>query len=512
MKKYIKIFLIFSSFLNTNSPQIATDQQKQILIQQQQMNTIQPSLIIQQSQQYNQSHQNPNQHPQKQAQPSTATRSGPPVFEMGPLNLIEQPMRRYMASSTDLQDHQDSPQKFLQQFSKTVAPPCSSSSSSPRIPLGPISSVIFGNNVNARGVIHEITDIKEDDLPEDIQNLQDDIRDLRILRDTMYNKPMEQGGPNAAGSFIGIAPIVPPPRGIDANRSNIVNNNNNSINNHHQQDSIIRLQNGKPSTQILQPSSNRGVMAQQQQQQHQQHQHNQGSSSLSATPGNMVFTENLRPSIYASVDKKSPLDTQPEVIDLDQRPPVRSSANMNNAQRSTDAQKKTSGGGLQWMSLNDDNSSCSPVVSPRTRTTKQKDVPNDRQQNQKQHYLQSLTNPIYSTASISSSADGGAKQHQPHQQQQYHQQQQQQQQNLINPLYNRGVVSSRGVSQPPQHSQQQQHHIQQRNNHPQQQQQATNSIKSKPSSSVIPVPLASKFNNPTSHKSPLDGKLVFIHL
>ena len=146
-----------------------------------------------------------------------------------------------------------------------------------------------------------------------------------------------------------------------------------------------------------------------------------------------MLTENLRPSIYSSVEKtKSPFEAQPEVIDLDKRPPVRSTTSINNPQRSVDVQKKTSGGGLQWMSLNDDNSSCSPAVSPRMRTI-QNNVLNIQQQ-----HSQNLTNPIYSIAPISSST--GFKQQQ-------RQQQQQPEPNLNNPLYNRGIVSSRGVEQ-----------------------------------------------------------------
>jgi len=426
---------------------------------------------------------------------------------MGPLNLIEQPMRRYITSSEATTE--DSPQRFLQQFSKSVVGKATSPSSS-RVPLGPISSAIFGNNATARGA-HEITDIKEDALPEDVQNLQDDIRDLRILRDTMYKPGIDGGTGKPAGSFIGISPIKPPPRGLDTM---------NKSQEKPVQETVVRIQNGKLNTQVVYAATSSGPGFHHHQQQQQQQQHSvianrtpasNSQTSLSATPGSMVYTEDLRPSLYRAVNNKESNDQQPEVIDLDkQRPPPRNSSNVSNVLNSKDNSKKPAGGGLKWISLNDENSSSCSQAAITTNTLNQLD---QQQHQMQQHQMQ---------------------QHQ-RQQQQQQQQQQQLQANISNPTY--GSLSSANISQQQQT---------QNTNHPvyirggiqatmntiqdykQQQQRQVNTTgqvintssnrqsqslshsvpKTTPSSSVIPVPLASRFNQTPHKKSLLDGKFV----
>lgn len=87
----------------------------------------------------------------------------PPTTALS-LSLIETPVRKYINTNNETVD--DSPQRFLKQFSKSVASSQSNAVQS-RIPIGPISSAIFGNNRDSRNV-HELHDVREmhDGLPE----------------------------------------------------------------------------------------------------------------------------------------------------------------------------------------------------------------------------------------------------------------------------------------------------------------------------------------------------------
>ena len=451
-----------------------------------------------------QPHPPPSIHVSSQPPLGTSQQQQQTPFDMGPLNLIEQPMRRYIANNEATTE--DSPQRFLQQFSKSVVGKAASPSSS-RVPLGPISSAIFGNNATARGA-HEITDIKEDALPEDVENLQDDIRDLRILRDTMYKPGLEGGTGKPTGSFIGISPVKPPPRGLDA-----ANKNQDKP----AQETMIRLQNGKLNTQVVYAATSSAPGFHNQQQNGSMPTRTPGShsqTSLSATPGSIVYTEDLRTSLYSAKSNKE--HNEPEVIDLDkQRTPTRSSASAGNVSAATsnaEISKKPAGGGLKWMSLNDESSSSSqPAITTNPngihqhhQRLHQQQQQQQQQQQEQQQRLSNISNPTYGSLSSSNTL-----------------QQQQQQLHSHNTVYSRGGTS--GVMNATQDYKQmgsgtQQQHQQQfvttglidntlSSSLPSHQPQPKSFVvpKTTPSSSVIPVPLASRFNQ-TTHKSPLDGK------
>ena len=371
---------------------------------------------------------------------------------IGPLSLIEQPMRRYANSNNDVTE--DSPQRFLQQFSKSVIVDKSGPPSS-RVPLGPISSVIFGNNTSGRGV-HEITDIQEDALPDDVQNLQDDIRDLRKLRDTMYKQPAEPKltttGP-VSSSYVN--------RGSSSKEQQYQQqqqhyqqrqqqqqrhqqehqqqqhqkqHQHQHQQQHHskqhsqqqqqqpqqQQDTTVFLNNnGKPSVQIhAQSALSQQPYSSNPQQSKRSESSNGQQISLSATPGNMVYTNELRfqdktderqlPSdmrqIHSNFQQRNISEQQhqqqqphhqhqqqqqqqqrhnqpengrqyteqhnfnpdnhqsdPEVIDLDKQMRIAKSSSVSQSATASSStinteNDKQSGGGLKWMSLSDSDS------------------------------------------------------------------------------------------------------------------------------------------------------------
>ena len=104
--------------------------------------------------------------------------------EVGPLSLVEGPMRMFIDTNTA--QVEDSPQRFLQQFSRSVVSSNASNSdtetSTPsRIPhLGPISSAIFGNTRDNRNV-HEILDPGEKTLEDKLLNMNETQR-IEYLR------------------------------------------------------------------------------------------------------------------------------------------------------------------------------------------------------------------------------------------------------------------------------------------------------------------------------------------
>lgn len=136
-----------------------------------------------------------------------------PVSETGPLSLIEGPMRAIINNEV----HEDSPQKFLQHFSKSVA----SSQAKPvqsRIPMGPVSSVIFGKNRDNRNV-HEIHDLRD--------NVRDSNRQFRENAGLIstYQESVQQEG----SSFV--------------SNGNVTSNN------------VVCLQNGRPDVQQIKQMS-----------------------------------------------------------------------------------------------------------------------------------------------------------------------------------------------------------------------------------------------------------------
>lgn len=104
--------------------------------------------------------------------------------DVGPLSLVEGPIRMFMDTNTA--QVEDSPQRFLQQFSRSVVSSNASNSgtetSTPsRIPhLGPISSAIFGNTRDNRNV-HEILDPGEKTLEDRLLNMNETQR-IEYLR------------------------------------------------------------------------------------------------------------------------------------------------------------------------------------------------------------------------------------------------------------------------------------------------------------------------------------------
>ncbi|XP_047142162.1 tyrosine-protein phosphatase non-receptor type 13 isoform X1 [Hydra vulgaris] len=71
-----------------------------------------------------------------------------------PLGVVDGPLRKFVSS----QNNDDSPQRFIQKLSKSVVPQnMDNILSASRIPLGPISSAIFGGNRDGRNV-HELLD------------------------------------------------------------------------------------------------------------------------------------------------------------------------------------------------------------------------------------------------------------------------------------------------------------------------------------------------------------------
>ena len=76
--------------------------------------------------------------------------------QIAPFSMVEGPLRMYVTPHNNIVD--DSPQRFIQKLSKSVVPQNADNAlMASRVPLGPISSAIFGGNRDGRNV-HELLD------------------------------------------------------------------------------------------------------------------------------------------------------------------------------------------------------------------------------------------------------------------------------------------------------------------------------------------------------------------
>ena len=183
---------------------------------------------------------------------------------VGPLSLVEGPMRMFMDTNTA--QVEDSPQRFLQQFSRSVVSSNASNSdtetSTPsRIPhLGPISSAIFGNTRDNRNV-HEILDPGEKTLEDKLLNMNEtqrieylrtnhpellnEYRNRTLTMQQLANQNIRISNTSTISTFQDPSEkLVSPNQQRDAYSSRPDS-----------RETIVRLSNGKPVTQTYNPAS-----------------------------------------------------------------------------------------------------------------------------------------------------------------------------------------------------------------------------------------------------------------
>ena len=163
----------------------------------------------------------------------------------GPLTLIEAPMRMFIS-----QDVQDSPHRFIKQLSKSVAPSNPHNSYiQPRIPLGPISSAIFGNTRDNRGV-HELRDLRDNNV-DFRENHRDPLDMTHNLHDN--NRKQSINGRNKFHDPLGVTQIMHDNKRepCDNTRDNRDILCDNRIASRSVCDTVVCLHHGKPFVQTI---------------------------------------------------------------------------------------------------------------------------------------------------------------------------------------------------------------------------------------------------------------------
>ena len=321
--------------------------------------------------------------------------------EVGPLSLVERPIGMFVDNNRP--QVEDSPQRFLRQFSRSVVSshPVNSNTQTQtpsRIPhLGPISSAIFGNTRDSRSV-HEILDPGEKTLEDKLLNMNETQR-IEFLRTNHPELLKEYRNRTINMQQLANQNIrsstANNPRYL-SNQSNtisILSNHKESLFAHHSdpREAVIRLSNGKSVSQVYSPVAitndiaNRPVV--------------DPSIRFQQTPPNSIgknstsHRSSLKQNHVLQTSKMDPVysDRPPnyrEAITLSAENPfasVRSHPGMTeNMEESFSTLKRSDNetshdikgqhypkksSGLKWISLNENGSDMASSLSPSTQTS-----------------------------------------------------------------------------------------------------------------------------------------------